>query len=150
MQFNQDLDVHNHVIRSYSKGQITIVLPLLASRSHNPDTPADGEASEKPKGLQQEILTNGLVVTPKTLQRDWRPQTAAELMVEDVAELAALKAEVVIIGTGERLQWPSPEVLRPLIQAGIGYEIMDTAAACRTYNILSHEGREVAAALMMI
>ncbi len=74
----------------------------------------------------------------------------AELSQADIQQLAALTPELVIIGTGKRLQWPDRAVMTPLMEAGIGYEIMDTAAACRTYNILSYEGRAVAVALMMI
>ena len=61
----------------------------------------------------------------------------------------ALQPEVVLLGTGARLHFPPAEVLRPLIEAGIGYEIMDTSAACRTYDILMAEGRRVLAALVI-
>jgi len=62
--------------------------------------------------------------------------------------LRDLKPEVVVVGTGTRQRFPSPQVLRPLIEANIGYEIMDLAAACRTFNILATEGRAVVAALV--
>lgn len=146
MQFNHDLDVHNHVIRSYDQGQITIVLPYDENTPSNPNDEQDANN----RGLQQEVLRQSLVLMPHLLQRDWPPQTVSELSTADVSALAALTPEIVIIGTGARLQWPVTEVLKPLIDAGIGYEIMDTRAACRTYNILSNEGRDVAAALMMI
>ena len=54
-----------------------------------------------------------------------------------------------ILGTGASQKFPPPATLRPLIEAGIGFEIMDTAAACRTYNILVAEDRNVAAALII-
>lgn len=60
-----------------------------------------------------------------------------------------LAPEVVIVGTGARQRFPAPQLLRPLIEAGIGFEVMDLAAACRTYNILASEGRAVAAALLL-
>ena len=56
--------------------------------------------------------------------------------------------ELVVFGSGARLRFPSPALLRPLIDAGIGVETMDTAAACRTYNVLLAEGRSVVAALL--
>jgi uncharacterized protein len=62
---------------------------------------------------------------------------------------AALDAELVLIGTGRSLQFPPAEALRPLIEARLGFEIMDTQAACRTYNILMAENRRVAAALIL-
>jgi len=55
---------------------------------------------------------------------------------------------VILLGTGNRLQFPHPRLTRPLQQAGIGLEAMDTVAACRTYNILMAEGRQVLAALL--
>lgn len=56
--------------------------------------------------------------------------------------------EVVLVGTGTRQHFLQPAVLRPLIQAGVGVEIMDTHAAARTYNILMAEGRRVIAVLL--
>ena len=58
------------------------------------------------------------------------------------------RPEVILLGTGNRLQFPHPRLTQPLQQAGIGLEAMDTVAACRTYNILMAEGRQVLAALL--
>jgi uncharacterized protein len=54
---------------------------------------------------------------------------------------------IVVIGTGDKHKFPHPSLLRPLIEARIGYEIMDTAAACRTYNVLVSEGRRICATI---
>lgn len=145
MQVHQDLDIHHYTIKSYRKGEITILVPLLAELAEVTD--ANGNPA---KGLQQETLTNSTIISANHLIRHWPPQTIDELTETHVQTLADLNPEVAIIGTGTRLQWPQRALLRPLIDAGIGYEIMDTAAACRTYNVLSYEGRPVAAALMMI
>jgi uncharacterized protein len=70
----------------------------------------------------------------------------------DAASIAAgvsLDAEIVIIGSGGKLVFPKPEALRPLIEARIGYEIMDSRAACRTYNVLLAEGRKVGLLLLI-
>jgi uncharacterized protein len=56
---------------------------------------------------------------------------------------------VVLLGTGARQRFPAPVLMRSLIDRGIGVEVMDTHAACRTYNILMAEGRDVAAALIL-
>jgi uncharacterized protein len=64
-------------------------------------------------------------------------------------QLSALGTELVLFGSGSRLRFPRPEWLRPLINKGIGLETMDTPAACRTYNILAGEGRQVAVALLI-
>ena len=78
----------------------------------------------------------------------WSAEGFEHLSAEDFAAVREMTPEVVIIGTGSRLRFPAPQVLRPLIEAGIGYEVMDLAAACRTYNILVTEGRAVVAALV--
>ena len=62
--------------------------------------------------------------------------------------IAALAPELVIFGSGTRIRFPHPSLLRPLISRRIGVETMDTAAACRTYNVLLAEGRAVVAALL--
>ena len=90
-----------------------------------------------------------LVVMPDRLIENWGADAVARLDQESVAALAGLGAEVVLIGTGLTLKFPSQEVLRPLIEAGIGFEVMDTGAACRTYNILVAENRRVAAAILI-
>jgi len=64
------------------------------------------------------------------------------------AQIAELQPELVIFGSGARIRFPSPALLRPLIDRRIGIETMDTAAACRTYNVLLAEGRSVVAALL--
>jgi len=86
--------------------------------------------------------------------------TAGQVLVWDVddpraltqavfAELAALPVEILLLGTGASLSFPHPQLTQPVRDAAIGLEVMDTAAACRTYNILLAEDRRVAAALMI-
>lgn len=88
------------------------------------------------------LLTGDRVVT------GWAPGGFAGLTEQDIAAARDLGVEIVLIGTGARQRFPSPALLRPLIDARIGFEIMDLPAACRTYNILIGEGRSVAAALL--
>jgi len=90
-----------------------------------------------------------LILTRERLIPDWRPQRAEELSPEDFDLLRAAQPEIVLLGTGAALRFPPPALTAPLLQAGIGVEIMDTAAACRTYNILLAEQRDVAAALLL-
>ena len=75
-----------------------------------------------------------------------KPYTIVALTV---LSLAAAGPELVVFGSGARLRFPQAAWIRPLIEAGIGIETMDTAAACRTYNILAGEGRRVIAALLL-
>jgi len=89
-----------------------------------------------------------LLLTADRVVTGWAPGGFAGLTAEDFAAARELGTEIVIIGTGERQRFPAPALLRPLIDARVGFEIMDLAAACRTYNILVGESRSVAAALM--
>lgn len=95
-------------------------------------------------------MRNSLVLTPQQVIEDWRPREFDDLASSDFTELAKLEPEILLLGTGRRQRFPAPEVYRNLIQHNIGLEIMDTGAACRTYNILMSEERRVVAALMMI
>jgi len=90
-----------------------------------------------------------LLVSPKGIRSDWPPQTIGQLSNQHLMEICALRPALVIIGTGEQQVFPEPRVFIPFMDAGIGYEVMDTPAACRTYNVLLSEGREVLAALFV-
>jgi len=89
-----------------------------------------------------------LVVLRDRVLTDWPPAGFDDLDAGDFALLAELKPEIVLLGTGERLRFPRPELTRALIEARIGLEVMDIQAACRTYNFLAAEERKVAAALL--
>ena len=87
------------------------------------------------------VAWNGTIVP-------WQAADFDDLRAEHFARLAELRPELVLFGSGTRLRFPSPTLLKPLIDARIGIETMDTAAACRTYNVLLAEGRSVVAALL--
>jgi uncharacterized protein len=89
-----------------------------------------------------------LLLTATRIVSPWATGGYAGLTSDDFAAARDLGMAIVIVGTGSRQRFPSPALLRPLIDARIGFEIMDLPAACRTYNILVGEGRAVAAALM--
>ena len=90
-----------------------------------------------------------LVVMAGEIIDGWAPAGFDELAAEHLAPLLRHDLEIVLIGTGSRLRFPRPDVLRPLIEAKVGVEVMDVQAACRTYNILAAEARRVAAALLL-
>jgi uncharacterized protein len=90
-----------------------------------------------------------LIVLPERLVVDWTATSFEALAPEDLAAVAGLAPEIVLLGTGATLRFPSPELTRALVEAGIGLEVMDIQAACRTYNILVAESRRVAAALLL-
>jgi uncharacterized protein len=89
-----------------------------------------------------------IVVTPEKIITGWAPRGFDTLAVEDFATLAELKPEVALLGTGATIRFPHPGLTRALTDARIGLEVMDTPAACRTFNILAAEGRRVAAAIL--
>lgn len=90
-----------------------------------------------------------LILTPERIIPNWRPRDFGELEPALLLELAALKPEVVLLGTGERLRFPPTSWLTPFFTARVGIECMDTGAACRTYNLLLGEGRHVVAGLLL-
>ncbi|HJW23986.1 MAG TPA: Mth938-like domain-containing protein [Rhodocyclaceae bacterium] len=89
-----------------------------------------------------------VIVLPTELRPDWTAATPGNLTEADMQQLLGLGTEIVLLGTGSRLRFPPGPLLRPFAAAGIGLEVMDLQAACRTYNILATEGRKVAAALL--
>ncbi len=90
-----------------------------------------------------------VALLPGQLLPEWTTATFETLTDADFARLAALAPEILLIGTGKTLRFPAPALLQPLMAARIGFEVMDTHAACRTYNILAAEGRKVAAAILL-
>lgn len=89
-----------------------------------------------------------LLVTPAGVRPDWGPDTAADIAAHHLAEVLDHRPELLILGTGTAQVFPARRLFADLMEAGVGYEVMDTAAACRTYNILLAEGRRVVAALI--
>jgi len=136
MQFSQELNRASYSIRSYSEGEISI------------STPFD-QTLEQPQLPAEEVLTESFIMTPSQLIRNWPPQSVTEICADHLESVAKLEPELVIIGTGIRLEFPDVTLTYDLMENGIGVEIMDTAAACRTYNVLMHEGRRVAIALLV-
>jgi uncharacterized protein len=122
MKFTLDHPGTLHVVRGYAPGQLRI-----------------GELE----------YSRSVIVSATTLIDDWRPQHIAELTAADLEPALALRPQVLLLGSGARQVFPSPELLAQLYAARIGFEVMDTGAACRTYNVLVGEGREVAAALII-
>lgn len=99
--------------------------------------------------INNKIFTQSLIIAPHQLIEQWPPQTIDQLTAECLKPVFALKPTIVLIGTGSHLIFPSITIYGELINAGMGVEIMETGAACRTYNALSAENRNVIAALII-
>lgn len=99
------------------------------------------------------VLLNGqrrdasLIVLPER-ELAWTASAFERLQAEDFVALAGLDVQIVLLGTGRRQRFPHPRLTVSLAKARIGLEVMDTQAACRTFNILVAEERRVAAALL--
>jgi len=123
MQLTLDTALGSYYIRSYEPGKIII----------NNEPP----------------ITNSIIVTAKQLINPWQPRLVSELTAEHLVKIFELDPEVVLLGTGKQLTFPVQGLLEQFYQNKIGIEVMNTAAACRTYNVLMSEGRRVIAALLL-
>lgn len=94
-------------------------------------------------------FARSVVIFADQVLDDWPPRAVAELGAADLRPLLDRGIDVFILGTGERQVFPEPGLFVDLIDNGIGFEVMDNAAACRTYNILLAEERPVALALLL-
>ena len=99
--------------------------------------------------INKQRHTSNLIVMSDKLILDWQATDFISLSVADFAQILDLKPEVVLLGTGEKHQFLHPKIAQKLTENSIPLECMTTAAACRTYNFLMSEGRNVAAALLI-
>ena len=90
-----------------------------------------------------------IIVLPNQLIEDWPVASVNQLEAQHFDCLKPYQPEIIILGTGSRHQFPEQSLLHQLARQGIGIEVMDTKACCRTYNILVEEGRQVAAAILI-
>lgn len=99
--------------------------------------------------INNHVYTRSIVLSPETMLTDWVPQNISDLSSKDLDPIILLKPNILLIGTGERLVFPPLSIYGHLFNQAIGVEIMDTSAACRTFNALSSENRRVVAALFV-
>ena len=99
--------------------------------------------------VSRERFEHPIVVTPEQVLTDWQPQGFDALEETHFAYFLALKPEILLLGTGAQQRFAHPRLYQALSAAGIAVEFMDTAAACRTYNILMAEVRKVVAAILL-
>ena len=93
--------------------------------------------------------SQALIVQPDGEVMVWPVEESLDLTEDHFSIISGLQPELVIIGTGKKQVFLNPKILQPLIKAKIGFEMMDSQAACRTYNILMGEGRKVLAAIIL-
>ena len=123
MKVSLDTGTASHLIRAYGEGSVQI---------------------------NETVYTVDLIVTPEHVVSPWDTQSVADLTAAHFESVRDYAPEIVLLGTGRRQAFPPARLMADLSRGGIGLEVMDTAAACRTFNVLMSEDRRVAAALMMI
>lgn len=121
MRFSQDLVSNVNLIRGYGAGELRI---------------------------NNEVFRTAMIVAPSTLRPESELTAASGLGATHAAHLLELRPEVVLLGTGPKQVFPDPAFGAQFLAAGIGFEVMDTGAACRTFNVLVSEQRLVAALLI--
>ncbi|MEA2078253.1 MAG: Mth938-like domain-containing protein [Pseudomonadota bacterium] len=97
----------------------------------------------------QQSYRRSLILTPERVIPDWRPRRHEEITEQDFDLVLSMHPEIILLGTGSTLCFPPAKLSASILGAGTGFEVMDTAAACRTYNILLSEKRRVIAALLI-
>ena len=100
--------------------------------------------------VNNEHYKNSLIISPTKLIADWPPGSFSDLATHHIHQIISLQPEIIILGTGSHLHFPAPDLIADIFELNIGFEVMDTGAACRCYNLLVSEARKVAAGLLMI
>jgi uncharacterized protein len=122
MQLIQNRNKHDYAIQSYTPGEIRI---------------------------NDVSYTHNLILSANDIISDWPPQTIQTLEKQHLDAIIALNPEVVLLGTGEQQHFLNPALLADLMARHIGFEVMNTTAACHTFNLLASEGRRVVAGLIL-
>lgn len=123
MKLSVDYNTSRYTIKAYETGSVTI-------NNHQ--------------------YSDSLIVTPEQLINPWEPASLEQLNQTHIEALIEMKPEIILLGTGETLNFPHPSLISIAMQKGIGFEVMDTGSACRTFNVLASEDRNVLAAILMV
>jgi uncharacterized protein len=121
MQFTQDLSSGINVIRAYGGGELRV---------------------------NENIYRGAVILSASTVIAEPNIHNLEDLIAVDGSRILALEPELVLLGTGSRQIFPAASFGAQFLRAGIGFEVMDTGAACRTFNVLVAEHRQVAALLL--
>ena len=122
MRFTQDSTSGINLIRAYGNGELRV---------------------------NEHAYRGGVILSAATVIADANVQNLDDLLALGLSRALALEPELVLLGTGPRQVFPAPSFGAQFLRAGIGFEVMDTSAACRTFNVLVGEQRRVAAILLL-
>ncbi len=135
----------NILIHGYDIAEITIT----GIHAEHPDVKS-GLIDEWDVDNHLGIIRKSISIRTDGSIKSWAPQLNSEFKPEHFLSFTEANPEIVLFGTGQHLRFPPQECLAIIQQQNIGYEVMDTAAACRTFNVLAAEGRDVILAMLMI
>lgn len=105
---------------------------------------ADGEQAL----VNDRSLRRSFIIAPDRLIEDWPMNAAGSMTPADLEALLALKPELIVLGTGATQVFPAAAVMAACLSRGIGLEVMNNAAAARTFSVLAAEGRRVVAGFL--
>jgi uncharacterized protein len=100
-------------------------------------------------GVEDATFSTSFLLTPERLVADWAPASIDDLDDAALEQVLALQPELVLLGSGSRQRFPTQAVFATFLRRRIGFEVMDNAAAARTYHLLAQEGRRVLAAFLL-
>ena len=144
MKFVQETGL-NILVHGYETGKISIT----GIHANHPEVKS-GLIDEWDGDNHLGIIKKSISIRTSGELKNWAPQTNTEFKPEHFLHFAEGQPEVILLGTGKNLTFPPQDCLSVLQQHSLGYEVMDTAAACRTFNVLAAEGRDVILAILMI
>jgi uncharacterized protein len=122
---------------------------MQISLDQRPDVNLIGALDGKRLRVRDQIFSGSLIISARTLVEGWPVTHCDELTEAHWTDVLATAPEIILLGSGPTMAFPSPQVLAAPLARGVGVEVMDTPAACRTYNLLVSEGRAVTAALIL-
>jgi len=99
--------------------------------------------------LKETQIKTNLVISKDRLIDNWSVDSYQNLATQHLDQFISWQPELILIGTGMIPSFPNPELIAYAGSKNIGLEIMDTGAACRSYNLLIDEGRDVVACLFL-
>lgn len=145
MQFSLDTNSNNYIIRAYSPQEIIVTPPQdMAATVKRIQDPRFGDHP-----IALELITSTSLIMPRRLIKDWTTTPYDDISADELATVQEYQPEIVLLGTGTTLKWPAKGVRESLLAQGIGVEVMDSGAACRTFNILTEEQRHVVAIIFL-
>lgn len=98
----------------------------------------------------ERTLVSSFLLTPERIIESWPPNSAAELDAAAIDPILRLEPELVILGSGSAQVFPDAACHAAFLGRGVGFEVMDNAAAARTFNLLAAERRRVVGAFLLL